>query len=81
MGRDYDEPDALSKMDIPEVMEELGLPELPDTADDGPKELVISRFRQEKITLIQGVSESDAQAYCSDDATHGDGWFVLYREF
>ena len=68
--------------DIEDVIEEYGLPELPEPADDpddGPATLVLSRFGQENIWLGDCFTVADAQEYCSDEDTHGDGWFVFYR--
>ena len=65
------------------ITEEYDLPELPEPTDDPDgetAELVLFRFRQERISLGDGFTIADAQDYCSRDDTSGDGWFTgFYR--
>lgn len=73
--------------DTRETLVKYDLPELPETidacdTDQSTVELVVYRFKQEKLALAY-VSEEDAQEYCSRDDTRGDDengpWFVGYR--
>lgn len=75
--------------DIDDILTEYDLPELPEPAefngdDDDSEdtvELVLARFQQGSVSLGDGFTEADAQAYCQRDDTRdpaGD-WFVFYR--
>jgi hypothetical protein len=42
----------------------------------------IIRFYQDDTpseTLVHGLTLEQAQEYCNNDATHGDGWFDGYE--
>jgi hypothetical protein len=65
--------------DTDSILEEYGLPGLPEPADAGADEtaeLVLFRSGQEKISLGSGFAVADAQKYCSREDTHGPGWFT-----
>jgi hypothetical protein len=83
---DYDEPDTIAKMAIPDIVSVLNLPVIPDAVDDPDiveagaqlAKLVLFRYRQENITLATDIPVSDAQEYCSHPGTSANGWFVGY---
>lgn len=37
------------------------------------------RFNQGRRTIKGGLTLDEAQAHCSSDATHGEGWFDGYE--
>jgi hypothetical protein len=64
--------------EIAAVIEQYGLPGLPepdDTAEQTAR-LVLFRHKQGKITLADDIPLADAQEYCDREDTHGPEWFV-----
>lgn len=63
--------------DTDSVLEEFGLPELPE-AYDGPDARQLWLFRErledQKVPLGEPVSLADAQEYCQREDTHGSDW-------
>lgn len=49
--------------------------------DDGRRYKII-RFRQhgENKVVMRGLTLQEAQAHCSSEKTHGEGWFDGYTE-
>jgi hypothetical protein len=60
--------------DLPEQDMELD-PETDDYAS-APRDLILFRRNKVSILLVEYVSLDDAKEYCSQDDTHGDGWFI-----
>jgi len=59
------------------TVEEFRLPDVPEEGT-GDRDLILMRYDGESTVIAENVTLADAQAYCSRDDTHGEGWFVGY---
>ncbi len=48
--------------------------------NDKRYELVKFVFKGEREVIATGLTLAEAQEYCEREDTHGEGWFVGYRE-
>lgn len=74
-------PDALHNWEIQEMVDQMGLPELPEhTTDEDPEARDLIMYFEDadrgSVILIERVSLPDAIEYTNREDTHGDGWFV-----
>lgn len=69
----------MKTLTLNQLCEAHGLP-VPETAG-GPRCFRIIRFfrnGRKPRTIKNGLSEAEAQAHCSKESTHGEGWFDGY---
>jgi hypothetical protein len=62
--------------EVEEIMDLLGLPELPEEYDgEGAVELYVA-YQNASRDLLVSCTKADAKDYCRDERTAGDGWSV-----
>ena len=42
--------------------------------------IVRFKFHEPREVIEEGLSLEEVQAHCSDESTHGDGWFDGYEK-
>lgn len=74
--------------DTREVLEGAGVPgalideaeDLEEAGEDEPTHtLVLFRFKQENIRVLEGLSHAAVVEFCSQPAASGEGWFFGWR--
>lgn len=69
------------RRELTDILLQYELPPLPEsTDDDNARDIILFVQEGTNVVLAEHVSLEDARAYATDDDTHGDGWFVGYRE-
>ena len=70
---------SIAWYDVAELVEDFGLPALPEPADNEAadnKILVLFQRNADNVVLTLPVPFADADEYTNREDTHGDGWFV-----
>ena len=68
------------RSELTAILLDYELPRLPEQSTEDGYDLILFRQDDTNIVIAEHVSLEDARFYATDDDTHGDGWFVGYRQ-